>query len=177
MSTESILESRIRESKKVFGDKFDYSEYEYLGSKEKSIVVCPIHGRIECLIYAHSRSKHGCAKCATLVNKSLFNAKYFREHLPSVVKERYDFSNFDADSPDAVSAIKCILTGEVLMLSATEFVTTTFHSRKVSASGLKPVSYPVDSLILNWGGKIRVCNLKSIASFFRSVGSLFRFKK
>lgn len=47
-----------------FGDKFDYSKFEYNGMTSKSIFICPIHGEFERTAIGHLYSVHGCQKCS-----------------------------------------------------------------------------------------------------------------
>lgn len=57
-STQEIIEK----FKKIHGDKYDYSKFEYFGINEKSIIICPIHGNFIQSAKLHL-SKRGCTKC------------------------------------------------------------------------------------------------------------------
>jgi hypothetical protein len=123
-----ILKQQIETAKGRFGNKFDYSRYEYLGSKVKSIVTCPLHGEVECLIYAHAKSVYGCTKCGTLVNRSLFSADYFKKHIPDIVEQYYDLSSFDVNDPAKPSVFIYKKDNTEIICSAVDFVTRVYHS-------------------------------------------------
>ena len=52
----------IIKAKKIHGDKYDYSLSEYIGSKIKLKIICPIHGEFE-QIPNHHLSGAGCPIC------------------------------------------------------------------------------------------------------------------
>jgi hypothetical protein len=52
----------IEKSKKIHGDKYDYSDFIYINSKTKGIISCPIHGNFVQRAQGHLRGS-GCAKC------------------------------------------------------------------------------------------------------------------
>jgi len=47
-----------------FGNKFDYSKFEYRGRNKKGIIICPIHGEFEQTPNSHINSKSGCIECS-----------------------------------------------------------------------------------------------------------------
>ena len=58
-------EEFVKKSKIVHGDKYDYSLFEYRGSKEEGDIICPIHG-----IFPQKPCHHlqgsGCPKCGNV---------------------------------------------------------------------------------------------------------------
>jgi len=54
--------SFIEETKKVHGDKYDYSKIEYINTKTKVCIICPKHGEFWQIPHDHLRGK-GCQKC------------------------------------------------------------------------------------------------------------------
>lgn len=48
---------------KVHGGKYDYSKYEYLGNRIKSIIICNFHGEFLQTSLTHLKG-HGCPKCS-----------------------------------------------------------------------------------------------------------------
>jgi len=54
----------IKRSKNKFGKKFDYSQTQYINSKEKLTITCPIHGDFHQTPDSHYKSFYGCPKCA-----------------------------------------------------------------------------------------------------------------
>ena len=55
-------EEFIELSKKVHGDKYDYSKVDYQGNKHKVTIICPIHGEFTQFAGSHLRGS-GCSKC------------------------------------------------------------------------------------------------------------------
>ena len=55
-------EDRITEFNIIHNFKYDYSLMDYKHSKEKIIILCPIHGPFEQLPYSHLMGK-GCPNC------------------------------------------------------------------------------------------------------------------
>ncbi len=53
----------ISKAKAIHGDRYDYSEVEYVKSSEKVAINCPEHGRFWQLPHAHLSGK-GCKSCA-----------------------------------------------------------------------------------------------------------------
>ena len=59
------IDSFIIEASSIHCNKYDYSKFEYINSKEKSIITCPIHGDFEQTPNAHLKGR-GCPKCGIL---------------------------------------------------------------------------------------------------------------
>lgn len=54
----------IEKANLKFGSKYNYSKFNYINAKTKSIIICPIHGEFEQNPDKHLNSKFGCSKCA-----------------------------------------------------------------------------------------------------------------
>ena len=54
--------------KLVHGDKYDYSNVEYINSKNKIKIMCPVHGEFEQTPDGHL-SGSGCPKCVNIISK------------------------------------------------------------------------------------------------------------
>ena len=99
----------IRKSKKIHGDKYDYSKVVYFNCREKVIIVCPIHGEFQQIPNDHLNGC-GCPKCSesNLENEvSNFltekNINFERQKtFPWLGKQRLDFY-----LPDYNIAIEC----------------------------------------------------------------------
>ena len=61
--SEKNLKDFIKKSKRVHGDKYDYSKSVYKGANEKIEVICPIHGSFWIRASAHYSQNQGCSKC------------------------------------------------------------------------------------------------------------------
>ena len=57
-------EEWIKKAKEVHGDKYDYSNVNYIGCKKKVIIICKEHGEFEQSAESHiGKLKCGCPKC------------------------------------------------------------------------------------------------------------------
>jgi hypothetical protein len=70
LSTEDFIEK----AKKVHGDRYDYTNVNYLGSNSMIEIICPIHGA-----YIQRARKHlegsGCHKCGTSAKCKSYRTK------------------------------------------------------------------------------------------------------
>ena len=57
------LETFIKKANKIHKNRYDYSLVNYIGSKTKIKIICPIHGKFEQQPYNHLMKK-GCYKCS-----------------------------------------------------------------------------------------------------------------
>lgn len=69
-NTSSSLEYRknlwLKQCHKAHGSKFNYSKIIFKNQNSKVNIICSQHGIFKQRAVDHSRSKHGCPKCATL---------------------------------------------------------------------------------------------------------------
>ena len=56
----------FEKTKKVHGDKYDYSKVEYVNTNTKVCIICPIHGEFLQTPHNHIRGC-GCPKCAAKI--------------------------------------------------------------------------------------------------------------
>jgi len=77
----------------VHGDKYDYSKYEFLSTKDKVTIICSEHGEFEQMIYNHLYGK-GCPDCAKLnrVRTKTSNTDSFIQKAIQVHGDKYDYS-------------------------------------------------------------------------------------
>ena len=57
------IEQFIEEARKVHGDKYDYSNVEYVNNYTKVCIICPEHGEFWQTPHNHIGQKNGCPKC------------------------------------------------------------------------------------------------------------------
>ena len=57
------LETFIQKARKIHGDKYDYSETEYINNRTKIKIICPKHGPFYTTPNAHIGNKRGCRFC------------------------------------------------------------------------------------------------------------------
>ena len=62
-SKRSLLSDFIKKAREVHGDKYDYSDTEYVGCKTKVCISCPEHGEFWQSPDVHTQGK-GCPKCS-----------------------------------------------------------------------------------------------------------------
>lgn len=84
-------EDFIREAKLVHGDKYDYSETEYIGANKKVKIICPEHGAFWQRASSHL-SGCGCKKCS-YENRDLgMTTEEFIERARKVHGDKYDYT-------------------------------------------------------------------------------------
>ena len=64
LTTEQFIES----SKKIHGDRYDYSKVDYINNRTKVTIVCDVHGDFDQVPDSHLRMNTGCPKCT--INKA-----------------------------------------------------------------------------------------------------------
>jgi len=79
-------EEFINESKKKFGDKFDYSKTNYITKKIKVCITCKKHGDFFILPHNHLVGNGGCPKCRSYTTEEYINA------LKSIYGDKFDYS-------------------------------------------------------------------------------------
>ena len=63
-------EQAIEESKKIHGDRYDYSRFIYVNQNTEAIIGCPVHGWFKQKPKLHILRGHGCPKCGLYLNKN-----------------------------------------------------------------------------------------------------------
>ena len=101
-------ETFIQKAKLVHGDKYDYSKVEYINSKTKVCIICPVHG--EFLVAPNSLVRGcGCKFCAT---NSLKTTQKFIEELKQIYGDKYDYSKVEYKGNKVKVCIICPKHGE-----------------------------------------------------------------
>ena len=67
VSNTKTTEEFIKEAKKIWGDRWIYTDTEYKSSTEKVNIICPKHGVFSQIAYSHLQG-HGCPRCANEQN-------------------------------------------------------------------------------------------------------------
>jgi hypothetical protein len=91
----NLLKTReefITDSKKIFGDKYDYSKVEYKGAHKKVIIGCSEHGDFEIKPNCHL-SGNGCYKCGRkqVSIKLSSNKEDFIDKSKKLYVDKYDY--------------------------------------------------------------------------------------
>ena len=105
-------ESFIKEAKQIHGDKYDYSKVNYINSKTKVCIICPIHGEFWQIPSAHT-SGQGCPKCKKYkIGKNKYNTDIFIKKAKEVHGDKYDYSKVNYINSKAKICIVCPTHGE-----------------------------------------------------------------
>lgn len=103
-STKSFIAKAI----KFHGNKYDYSKTNYKGSKEKILIICPIHGIFWQIASDHLRS--GCPKCCIDAFK-LGSIEFIRK-ANKLHGNQYDYSKVDYINNKTKVIVICKTHGE-----------------------------------------------------------------
>jgi very-short-patch-repair endonuclease len=114
----NILKTReefIQDSKKLHGDKYDYSKVDYKGAHIKVILGCSEHGKFETEPNCNLRGS-GCYKCGKKeVSKKLSsNKEEFIEKSKKIFGDKYDYSKVEYNGNKKKIIIICKSHGEFL---------------------------------------------------------------
>ena len=91
----------IDKAKKIYGDRFDYSKVNYVNSKTKVCIICPIHGEFWQEAHSHL-SGRGCNLCS----KPVYDTRSFIAEAKKIYGNKYDYSK--AQYVDAKTKV-CII--------------------------------------------------------------------
>jgi hypothetical protein len=103
LTTEQFIEKAI----KKHGYKYDYSKVEYIDSKTKVCIICPIHGEFWQIPDNHLRGK-GCPDCGG----GKKTTEQFIKEAKEVHSDKYDYSKVDYIDSRTKVCIKCPIHGE-----------------------------------------------------------------
>jgi len=87
------LENFIKKVEKIHNKKYDYSKTNYINSRTKVIIICPIHGEFTKTPSAHINN-HGCTTCRK--NESILDKKrLFIKNAKIKHGDTFDYSDID----------------------------------------------------------------------------------
>ena len=102
MSQKLTTEEFIKKAREVHGDKYDYSNVEYVDAKTNVCIICKQHG-VFWQRPSHHTAGRGCKKCATEVNAD--KLRFWTETKCYEEASRYkDLKSFRTQSEDAYNA-------------------------------------------------------------------------
>ena len=101
-------EQFIQEAKSIHGDKYDYSNTEYIDAKTKVKIICPIHGTFEQTPHNHLSNNQGCPKCNGGIKLS---AEEFIQKAKEVHGDKYVYSNVEYKNAHIKVKIICPIHG------------------------------------------------------------------
>ena len=113
MSKKLTTEEFIEKARKVHGDKYDYTRVEYIGSKIKVKIICPIHGEFEQIPNSHLLG-FNCPKCGNKKRREncVMTQNDFIERARLVHGDKYDYSKVEYINSDTKVCIICPIHGE-----------------------------------------------------------------
>jgi len=98
----------ISKAIKIHGDRYDYSNVNYINAKTKINIICKIHGEFQQNPSNHLR-KHNCQKCAKNFKLDTLG---FIEKAKEIHEDTYDYSKVNYINADAKIIIICKIHGE-----------------------------------------------------------------
>lgn len=136
----------INKFKEVWGERYDYSKFIYEGARDKSIIICRIHGEFPQDANMHLSGRCGCDKCANEAisarvrsNTGEFLEKAFLKY----GKDKYTFEKTVYDTATSNVTITCVkhgdfeqtpnrfLNGQICTRCSYKEDTSNFHSLKI----------------------------------------------
>lgn len=110
MLQDKILKTEIfiKKSKKIHGNKYDYSKVNYTNAKTKVCIICPEHGEFWQLPYNHLQGK-GCLKCG---GRQKITTQVFIERAKKINGGKYDYSKINYINNKTPVCIICPKHGE-----------------------------------------------------------------
>ena len=100
----SSTEDFIEKAQEKFGDRWDYSEVEYLGAREPVVIICPNHGKFEQRAGQHLSGSIGCVKCQ---DRGRMGGDEFILNANEVWGDRWDYSQVEFVSRETKVTIIC----------------------------------------------------------------------
>ena len=112
----------IEKSRKVHGNKYDYSLVEYINAKTKIKIICPKHGEFRQTPDSHKRG-NGCPKCANelISNKMKSSTQDFIEKSKKVHGDKYDYSKVKYTYNHKKVTIICPIHGEFEQVASSHY--------------------------------------------------------
>lgn len=138
-------EYTVNKFKEVWGDRYDYSKFNYTGARNKSIIICRIHGEFLQDANMHLSGRCGCDKCAneSISSRVRSNTKEFVEKaIIKYGKDNYSFDNTIYETATSEVIITCkhhgdfrqtpnrFLNGQICSKCSYKEKTTNFHELK-----------------------------------------------
>jgi len=98
----------ISKATKIHGDRYDYSNVDYINAKTKVNIICKTHGE-----FSQTPSNHLCKfNCQKCSNNFKLNTQAFIEKAKLIHGDRYDYSKVEYSNADTQVIILCREHGE-----------------------------------------------------------------
>lgn len=105
-------EEWIQKAHKIHGDKYDYSKVDYINSRSKVCIICPIHGEFYQLANNHLQGI-GCPRCSYTKRgeEERSNTEEFIKKAKQIHGDVYDYSKVNYITSDKKVEIICPIHG------------------------------------------------------------------
>ena len=113
-SQRKTKEKFIKDAKAVHGDKYNYDKVEFVDTKTKVVITCPIHGDFPMTPNNHTSLKRGCPNCARERNKKeqTDTLEGFIAKSKEVHGDKYDYSKVIYVNRHTPVIITCPIHGD-----------------------------------------------------------------
>ncbi len=103
-----------------YGDKYDYSKFEYKGTEIKSTIICPIHGEFIQSPYHHLKSTTGCPTCSikSAAKEKESSTEEFIKKAVLIHGNKYSYENTVYYSAKEKLVITCLKHGDFEQLAS-----------------------------------------------------------
>ena len=101
----------IEKAKKVYGDKYDYSEVVYVNNYTPVIIACKEHGKFQCTPNGHLRNNSRCPQCKDKENL-LRRFNNFIQKSNKVHNNRYEYTKVQYTTTNEKVIITCPIHGD-----------------------------------------------------------------
>lgn len=142
MSQRKTTEQFILESRKIHGDRYDYSLVEYRTAKDKVTIICPDHGQFSQEASSH-RLGRKCLKCGheDMKNKQRKNSIKFIEEVSKIHNNKYDYSLVEYINSNTKLRIICPDHGEFTQIARGHYQSGCMKCGHVISSSKQSISY------------------------------------
>ena len=103
----------IEKSRKIHGDKYDYSKVDYINNETKIRINCPKHGEFS-QTPTHHLAGEGCPKCKyeNIAQKQSHNIDFVLNRFKEKHGNKYDYSKIEYNGLDKKVCINCPKHGD-----------------------------------------------------------------
>jgi predicted nucleic-acid-binding Zn-ribbon protein len=138
----------IEKAREIHGDKYDYSKVEYISTRQKVVIICPIHGEFLQLPSGHLTG-YKCIKCGQAEKKQAarISNDVFVQRIQKIHGDLYDYSKMTFEGLDKNITIVCKIHGEFTQNAKG-------HSRgdgcpKCGTQKMNQIEYIIKALLIN----------------------------
>lgn len=83
----------VEKARSIHGDRYDYPDQAYTGCKDKTTLICKIHGTFETTMDNHINAGSGCSKCFSTESQAQTDLSNYIEELGYQIIKNYRLKN------------------------------------------------------------------------------------